>query len=162
MSKKNNNTATESLAVLKSNLEAAELALNAVTTTITLAEKEEVQASYDEAKNIVDALTDACTDEEKETARVNFETAEAALNEIKDLPTAEDKEALQLAFDKAKTAYDKVLTPPVKSKNKTLKGVFLVSPTGRFNLGYNVGEEGEFPELQAKELADAGYLKLIE
>jgi hypothetical protein len=47
-----------------------------------------------------------------------------------------------------------------KTKEKTLKGKFLVSPTGKFNLGYNAGEEASLPELQALELEEAGYFKI--
>jgi len=45
-------------------------------------------------------------------------------------------------------------------KEKALKGVFLLSPTGRFGLGYNAGEKASLPELQALELEEAGYFKL--
>ncbi len=37
---------------------------------------------------------------------------------------------------------------------------FLVSPTGKFGLGYNVGEIGAINEFQATELIEAGYAKL--
>jgi hypothetical protein len=45
-------------------------------------------------------------------------------------------------------------------KEKTLKGTFILSPTGRFNLAYSVGEDASLPELQAKELEEAGYFKI--
>ena len=45
------------------------------------------------------------------------------------------------------------------SKEELVKGKFLVSPTGRYNLAYNVGEEASLPKLQADELEEAGYFK---
>lgn len=47
----------------------------------------------------------------------------------------------------------------LKSKGKFVKGVFLVSPTAIYKLGYSAGEEGSLPELQALELEEAGYFK---
>jgi hypothetical protein len=45
-------------------------------------------------------------------------------------------------------------------KEKSVKGVFLLSPTGRFNLAYSAGEEASLPELQALELEEAGYFRI--
>ncbi|WP_119792051.1 hypothetical protein [Flavobacterium anhuiense] len=39
---------------------------------------------------------------------------------------------------------------------------FLVSPTGRFLLAYNVGDVATLGENQAQEVIDAGYAKLVE
>jgi hypothetical protein len=49
-----------------------------------------------------------------------------------------------------------------KTKEKFIKGIFLVSPTARFKLGYSAGEEGSLPELQAIELEEAGYFKFTK
>ncbi|WP_281225372.1 hypothetical protein [Flavobacterium aquiphilum] len=165
MSKKSTNTSAVSVDVLKSNFETAEAALNAITETASVEEKEAAQKVFDDAKLALDSLTDISTPEDKETIQTTFETAESALNAIKDLPTPEEKQAAQTAFDEAKLAYETALKPNTgsttsKPKDKMLKGKFIVSPTGRFNLGYNVGEEAEFPELQARELDEAGYFKI--
>ena len=45
---------------------------------------------------------------------------------------------------------------------KTLKVKFIVSPTGAYNLAYNVNEEAELPELKAQELIDAKYAILVK
>lgn len=47
-------------------------------------------------------------------------------------------------------------------KEKSLKVEFLLSPTGKFSLGYNVGEKASFPTLQAQEMIDAGFAKLVK
>ena len=44
--------------------------------------------------------------------------------------------------------------------NKKIK--FIVSPTGKFQLGYNVGEEAEIDSKQADELIEAGYALEVE
>lgn len=49
-----------------------------------------------------------------------------------------------------------------KTKAATLKIKFLLSPTGKFGLGYNVGEVGEFPEAQATELIKAKYAEKVK
>lgn len=46
--------------------------------------------------------------------------------------------------------------------SKKIKIKFLLSPTGRFNLGYNVGEIAEMDEKQATELIDAEYAKKVK
>jgi hypothetical protein len=38
---------------------------------------------------------------------------------------------------------------------------FLLSPTGKFSLAYNVGEEAQINELQANELVEAGYAEFV-
>lgn len=55
-----------------------------------------------------------------------------------------------------------------KDKNKAgnssalFKVKFLLSPTGKFGLGYSAGEEGEFNENQATELVEAGYAEYVK
>ena len=51
---------------------------------------------------------------------------------------------------------------PSVEKQKVLKVKFLLSPTAKFNLGYNVGEEGEFEEKQANELVEACYAEFVK
>lgn len=159
MSKNKNNTAAVSVAVLKSNLEAAETVLNAITETSTLEQVENAQKSFDEAKIALDAIIETSTTEEKEAALNAFNEAEKALETVLELPTLQDKEVAQTAFDEAKKAYE-AATATKAVKTKLLKGKFILSPTGRFGLGYNVGEEAELPELQAKELDEAGYFEI--
>lgn len=47
-----------------------------------------------------------------------------------------------------------------KLKNKKIK--FLLSPTGKYNLGYNAGEVAEINENQAQELVDAKYAEFVK
>lgn len=47
-------------------------------------------------------------------------------------------------------------------KEKALKVEFILSPTGKFSLGYNVGEKATFPTLQAEEMIEAGFAKLVK
>jgi len=44
-----------------------------------------------------------------------------------------------------------------KPTGKTIKIKFLLSPTGKFGLGYNAGETAQLPEAQAIELIEAKY-----
>lgn len=45
---------------------------------------------------------------------------------------------------------------------KLVKVKFLLSPTAKFGLGYNPGEEGEFEEKQAAELVEAKYAEFVK
>jgi len=92
-----------------------------------------------------------------------FEAAEIALNAITETSSVEEKEAAQTAFDTSKAAYETAIAPkPPKAKEEKLEIEFILSPTGKFKLGYNVGEKAAFPTLQADELIDAGYAKLVK
>ena len=51
---------------------------------------------------------------------------------------------------------------PVSQEAGVIKVKFLLSPTGKFSLGYNPGEEASLPELQATELIEAGYAELVK
>jgi len=167
MSNKKNNTAAVSVAVLKSNFEAAETALNAITETATIQDKEKAQGVFNAFEEVLNSVntTATATPEQKQKAQSDFDKAKSELDAILLLPTLEEKELAQTAFDEAKTAYETAIAPktstaPKAEKEKRLKGVFILSPTGRFNLGYNVGESASLPELQALELEEAGYFKL--
>lgn len=93
--------------------------------------------------------------------KLNLDTATEALSLITDQSTEEEKKIAQDAFDAAKTAYEKAIAKaPTKAKEKLVKGVFILSPTARFKLGYSAGEEASLPELQAQELDDAGFFKI--
>lgn len=60
-------------------------------------------------------------------------------------------------------AVEKVVTATeTTSTGKKLKVKFLLSPTGVFGLGYNVGESASFPKIQAEELIEAGYAELVK
>jgi hypothetical protein len=94
-----------------------------------------------------------------------FEAAELALNAIPETATPEELAGAKALFEEKKNAYFTAKEAlekanPAKTKEKKLKGVFILSPTGRFGLGYNVGEEASLGELQALELEEAGYFKL--
>lgn len=45
---------------------------------------------------------------------------------------------------------------------KLIKIKFLLSPTGKFDLAYHIGEEGEFEEKQATELVEAKYAEFVK
>ena len=47
-----------------------------------------------------------------------------------------------------------------KSKEVVVK--FVLSPTGRFGLGYNIGDEAPFSEEKANELIESGYAVLVK
>lgn len=57
---------------------------------------------------------------------------------------------------------DKVKKTPASKVAGVLKIKFLLSPTGKFKLGYNVNEIATLPELQATELIEAGYAELVK
>lgn len=102
----------------------------------------------------------------------DYEIKLEVLNTLTETATAEEKQAAQLAVDEAKSLLEAELvkskasipkagTEKVKTeKVKLVKGKFLLSPTGRFGLAYNAGEKASLPELQAKELDEAGYFKI--
>ena len=91
----------------------------------------------------------------------------SVLNGLDESVTSEDRQKAQNEYDQAKDALDAALklveTSNVqnfsKENNAVIKGVFLLSPTGRFNLAYNTGEEAELPKLQAEELKAAGFFQ---
>jgi len=56
----------------------------------------------------------------------------------------------------------KTETEKTEKPSKKIKIKFLLSPTGRFNLGYNVGETAEMDEKQAIELIEAKYAKKVK
>lgn len=90
----------------------------------------------------------------------NLEAAELALANAPEDATAEDKQLLQDAVDAAKKAIEDANQP--KEKSKKVKVKFLLSPTGKFGLGYSAGEEGELEEKQAAELVDAKYAEYVK
>lgn len=47
-----------------------------------------------------------------------------------------------------------------KSKEVVVK--FVLSPTGRFGLGYNIGDEVPFSEEKAAELVESGYAEYVK
>lgn len=51
---------------------------------------------------------------------------------------------------------------PTSKEVGVLKIKFLVSPTGKFNLAYNVNEIADLPKLQATELIEAGYAEIVK
>jgi hypothetical protein len=90
----------------------------------------------------------------------DFDAKTAVLNGLDETATPEDREKAQADVDEAKLALDKANEPAAKPSTKKVKGTFVLSPTGRFSLAYSVGEEASLPELQAKELEEAGYFKI--
>jgi multidrug efflux pump subunit AcrA (membrane-fusion protein) len=162
MSNKNKNNATAvSVVALQSTFDTALIVLNALGKTIvTPEEKAEAQTAFDTAFQALGALDEAATIEEKTAAQTIVDTAKEALAE---LSTAEEVAEAQAVVTAAKEALDKSkLNTPVKDKVEVLEIEFLISPTGRFGLGYNVGEKGKLPKLQAEELVEAGYAKFTK
>jgi hypothetical protein len=49
----------------------------------------------------------------------------------------------------------------VSKAKKLLKIRFLLSPTGKFNLAYNIGEVAVFNDLQASALVESGFAELV-
>lgn len=95
----------------------------------------------------------------------DYDAKLALLNGLEETAMPEAKAEAQTAVDEAKELLDKATSPkastaPKAEKEKYLKGVFVVSPTGKYSLAYNVGESASLPELQALELEEAGYFKL--
>ena len=61
--------------------------------------------------------------------------------------------------DKVKeTATEKVAV----LKNKTVLIRFTKSPTGTYNLGYNIGDEVDFDAKQAAELVENDFAELVK
>ncbi|MCG9792488.1 hypothetical protein [Flavobacterium algicola] len=93
-----------------------------------------------------------------------YEQAVADQKAVADDATDEVKAEAQKKVDDALSLLDaELLKAPAadpKPKGKLVKGVFIVSPTGRYNLAYNVGEKASLPELQALELEEAGYFRI--
>lgn len=67
-------------------------------------------------------------------------------------------ETLNTAASLEEGAVEKVAT----ATGKKLKVKFVLSPTGKFGLGYSIGEESSFPKIQAEELIEAGYAELVK
>lgn len=116
------------------------------------------------------------SDKNKKTAttsvavlQADYNTKLEVLNGLDETATDEVKAEAQTAVDEAKKLLDDELEKVSNAskieiaktgKSKLVKGRFLLSPTGLYNLAYNVGEEASLPELQAKELDEAGYFKI--
>lgn len=88
----------------------------------------------------------------------NLDAAKAVLAGLGEDATDAAKQEAQNAVDAAQLAIDEVNKP----SGKMVKIVFLLSPTGKFGLGYNPGEEGEFEEKQAEELVEAKYAEYVK
>ena len=85
----------------------------------------------------------------------NLEDAQIAFDGLAQDASQEDKDAAQVALDAAKKAIEDVNGTKVEVE-------FILSPTGKFGLGYNPSEVGEFGAIQANELVDAGYAKFVK
>lgn len=73
-------------------------------------------------------------------------------------------DTLNTAASSEEVAVEKVVKTTAKApaKEKSVKVKFVLSPTGRFGLGYNPGETASLLELQANELIEAGYAELVK
>ena len=107
---------------------------------------------YNETLNTVDLLKSAIKTEED---RLEFEGLVASAKDLKI-----DEETL-----KGLDTSEKLKAAIKELENSNLPDVkieFLKSPTGAFNLGYNVGETAIINANMAQELIDAGYAKAIK
>jgi hypothetical protein len=96
-----------------------------------------LKKDYDEKLELFNGLDESVSDDLKNEALSALNIAKEALdNGLKAVPKSDPK-----------------------IKEKFVKGTFLLSPTGKYNLAYNAGESCSLPELQAIELEDAGYFK---
>jgi hypothetical protein len=168
MSNKNKNAAAEAVAALQSTYDLALEALNALgKTVVTAEEKVEAQKAYDSALEALQVLPETAAVEEKAEAQAAVDLGKEILD---GMVTAEELAAAETAVSVAKEALDKVKGTKgtgtqgqdKQSKAETLIVKFVLSPTGKFNLAYNVGEKASLPKLQAEELIDAGYAKLAK
>jgi hypothetical protein len=94
--------------------------------------------AYDNALEVQKNLAADATDEQKEEAQKAVDVAKKALDEASDLEGKPEK------------------------PEKLVKVKFLLSPVGKFNLAYGVGEIGEFLEKQADELVEAKYAEFVK
>lgn len=101
----------------------------------------ELTTAYNNAVAVKEALTEASTPEEVATAENVVETTKKALDAAVELEA------------KAKSS---------GAKEINLKIKFLLSPTGKFNLAYNVDESASLPEAQARELVEAKYAEFVK
>jgi hypothetical protein len=93
----------------------------------------------------------------------NLDAATEVLKNLPETASNEEKAEAGKAVGLAKKALSQATATsktekPVKEKQ--LKGIFLLSPTGRFGLAYSAGEKASLPELQATELEEAGYFRI--
>ena len=108
-------------------------------------------------ENLLDIVPEVTATEDAATEGVITEDVSAKAVEAK---VAEDAKAAE-----AKAAEDAKLAAEAKAnKNdgKKVKIQFLLSPTGKFQLAYNVGEVVKINELQANELIEAGYAEIVK
>lgn len=95
----------------------------------------------------------------------DYDTKLEVLNGLVEIATDEERLKVQTEVDAAKVLLDAELAKVKggnlkEGKTKLVKGKFMLSPTGRFGLAYNAGEEASLPELQAIELEESGYFKI--
>lgn len=80
---------------------------------------------------------------------------EAELVALPETATEEEKAAALKEVNEAKELVESLNSKP--KKEITVKIKFTKSPTGRFNLAYNIGEVAEFEVKQAAEIIDAEF-----
>lgn len=102
-------------------------------------------------ENLLDIVPEVIATEDAATEGVITEDVSAKAVEAK---VAEDAKAAE----EAKAAEAKAN----KNDGKKVKIQFLLSPTGKFQLAYNVGEVVKINELQANELIEAGYAEIVK
>ncbi len=115
-------------------------------------------------ENLLDIVPEVTATEDAATEGVITEDVSAKAVEAKVAEDAKAAEYAKLAAE-AKAAEDAKLAAEAKAnKNdgKKVKIQFLLSPTGKFQLAYNVGEVVKINELQANELIEAGYAEIVK
>ncbi len=120
-------------------------------------------------ENLLDIVPEVTATEDAATEGVITEDVSAKAVEAKVAEDAKAAEAKAAEYAKlaaeAKAAEDAKLAAEAKAnKNdgKKVKIQFLLSPTGKFQLAYNVGEVVKINELQANELIEAGYAEIVK
>ncbi len=113
-------------------------------------------------ENLLDIVPEVTATEDAATEGVITEDVSAKAVEAKaaeDAKAAEEAKAAEAKAEDAKLAAEAKAN---KNDGKKVKIQFLLSPTGKFQLAYNVGEVVKINELQANELIEAGYAEIVK
>jgi len=112
-----------------------------------------------DADKSVNAPLVNANDPEEVAGAVAPGTADAA-NTVIEAPLVSDQTVLPLVNASDPSAHWNL--PEHQKGARKRKVRFLLSPTGRFGLGYGVGEEAEFETKQAAELVESGYAEYVD
>jgi hypothetical protein len=105
---------------------------------------------------------ESTTNKAAEAAALLLKEKEEFLENLPETATAEEKEAAEKAVSDAKVALEAVNKPDKNAGGKKVKVEFIASPTGKFNLAYNVGESALFDPKQVAELIEFKFCKEVK